>query len=329
MNIRRLTTAATIAAIIITAATSANAAQLSPDAKSAIPHDVQQLIAIDYRAMENSPVAMSMKDRLMQPELKTFESALRNSGLDVSKDVDVLAFAAFRSKATSTNASVAASTADSTHTLGIAQGQFATRAIQANFVKKQIKPIVVRGTSIYPMGSSGLQVAFLNQTTMIFGEKSAVMAAVDTRDSLQPSILTNSGLMDSMAAVDSDAIWSLLDAKGSQVVLRSLLGEAAGLTDFQTVKDRLQGARYTMEFSNGVRFKMDVLTGDPITAAAMSTLLQGAVIYKKSSGTDVEKAALNSTTVNSSGDILTAQYASSDSQFSNLLNSNLFQSVVK
>jgi len=317
MNFSKLTTAL---AIVLTGAATANAAQLSPDAKASIPRDVQQLIAIDYRAMENSPVAMSMKDRIMPPELKTFETALNHSGLDVSKDVDVLVFAAFRSKSGSS---------DATHTLGIAQGQFATRAIAANFTKQKVKPFAIRGVSVYPMGSSGLQVAFLNQTTMIFGEKAAITAALDARDGLQQSLLNNNGLMDSMASVDSEAIWSLLDAKGSQVVLRSLLGDAAGLADFQTVKDHLQGARYTMEFTNGVRFKMEVITGDPITAAAMSTLLQGAVLFKKASGSDVEKQALNSTSVDANGDILTAKYESSDSQFSNLLSSNLFQTVVK
>jgi hypothetical protein len=321
MNFRKFIFAAVAAAVTVTGV-SANAAQLSGDAKSAIPYDVQQLIAMDYRAMENSPVAMSMKSKLMPPELKSFELALNNSGLDVSRDVDVLVFAAIRSK-------VASSNADGTLTLGIAQGQFQTTKIMANFTKQKIKPTMIRTTAVYPLGSAGMGLVFLNPSTMLFGSKPAMTAAIDARDGLQPNVLSNSTMMDSMNAVDSEAIWSLLDAKGSQVVLKSLLGEAAGLADFDTVKQRLQGARYTMGFSNGVRFKMDVLTGDPISAAGMSTLLQGAVLYKKTSGTDVEKQALNATTVSSSGDILTAEYRSSDDQFNNLLQSSLFQSVVK
>lgn len=43
------------------------AAELSSDAKAAIPHDVQQLIVVDYRAMQNSPAAMSLKDRTLPP----------------------------------------------------------------------------------------------------------------------------------------------------------------------------------------------------------------------------------------------------------------------
>jgi len=326
MNLRKSAMTATLALLMTAGTAMSPAAELSSDAKASIPHDVQQLIALDYRAMQNSPVAMSMKDKLMPPELKSFENALRTSGLDVSKDVDVLVFAAFRSKLASSTGTGAT---DATLTLGVAQGQFATRTILANFTKQKIKPAMIRNTSIYPLGSSGMQVAFLNQTTMVFGTKAALTAAMDTRDGMQPGLLSNSQIMDSMNSVNTEAIWSLLDAKGSSVVLRSLLGDASSLADFQTVKDHLQGARYTMSFTNGVKFKMEVVTGDAISAAAISTLLQGAVIYKKASGTPVEKQALSATTVTSSGDILIAEYQSSDDQFASLLSSDLFQSVVK
>ena len=38
-------------------------AALNGDARAAIPNDVQQLIVVDYRALQNSPVAMQLKDR--------------------------------------------------------------------------------------------------------------------------------------------------------------------------------------------------------------------------------------------------------------------------
>ena len=46
-------------------ATTARAAQLGNDAKAAIPKDVNQIIVVDYRAMQNSPAAMSLKDRVL------------------------------------------------------------------------------------------------------------------------------------------------------------------------------------------------------------------------------------------------------------------------
>ncbi len=53
------------------------AAQLSSDARGAIPHDVQQLVVVDYRAMQNSDSAMQLRDRVMPPDLKQFDDALQ------------------------------------------------------------------------------------------------------------------------------------------------------------------------------------------------------------------------------------------------------------
>ena len=92
----KLAMAAALTAMLAICAPFAQAEQLSSDAKASIPHDVQQIIMVDYRAMQNSPAAMSLKDRVMPPELKRLEQALLQSGLKVDEDTDALAFVSFR-----------------------------------------------------------------------------------------------------------------------------------------------------------------------------------------------------------------------------------------
>ncbi len=133
--------AAAVAFTTIMAPTFATAAQLSNDAKSSIPKDIQQLIVVDYRAMQNSSAAMELKDRVLPPELKRLETALKSSGLKVDQDADVLCFAAFRDPK-----------GQGTRIVGIAQGQFHTRDVMANFTKNKTKPATLRNNSIYPMG---------------------------------------------------------------------------------------------------------------------------------------------------------------------------------
>lgn len=294
------------------------AAQLSSDGKAAIPHDVQQLIVVDYRAMQNSQAAMELKDRVLPPELKRLETAMKSSGLKVDQDADTLAFAAFRAPG-----------GDGARIVGIAQGQFHTRELLANFAKQKTKPIVLRNNSIYPMGSSGMSVAFLNQTTMVFGDKDAVKASLDARDGMTSNFLSNSDMVNEMAAVDSRAVWSLLDQKGTQTMMKSVLGDAAQLTDYDTVRNRMKSSRYTMDFQNGVKFDMAVVMSDTITAATAATLMKGVALMRKTSGTPLEKSALDQTTIDSNAGTLTVDYSSSDSQFASLLSSPLFQSVVR
>jgi len=315
--------AAVLTAVFALSAPFAHAAQLSADAKSAIPHDVQQLIVVDYRAMQNSTAAMSLKDRVMPPELKHLETALIDSGLKVDADADTLTFAAFRVP------NPEGKGPDAARIVGIAQGQFHTKEIMANFTKNKTKSVTVRNNSVYPMGSTGMDVVFLNQTTMVFGDKDAVKAALDARDGMIPTFLSDSDLVNNMVAVDSHAVWSLLDPKGTQIMMKSVLGQAAQLADYDTVKEKMKYSRYTMDFSNGVRFELAVDLSDSFTAGTCSTLLKGVQLLKKAQGSPLEKTALDATTISSSGGMLEVNYSSTDSEFASLLTSPLFQSVVK
>jgi len=305
------------------------ASQLSGDARSSIPKDVQQIIVVDYKAMLNSPAAMQLKDRVLPPELKRLETALKTSGLKVDQDAETLAFAAYRAQSTSATTGGAVASTGGTRIIGVAQGQFQTAAILAKFAKDKVKPVKLRNNDIYPMGSAGMSVAFLNQTTMVFGDREAVKNALDARDGLAPNFLQNTEMMNEMAAVDGRAVWSLLDQAGTTTMMKGVLGDAAQLSQYDTVKNRMKSARYTMDFTNGVKFNMTVVMSDTITAATAATLMKGVALMKKSSGSSIEKSAMDETTIDSNSGSLTVDYSSSDSQFAGLLSSPLFQTVVK
>lgn len=314
-----------LVAVLATTAVPARAAQIDTDARSAIPHDVQQLIVVDYRVMENSPTAMNLKARLLPPELKDLENALQHSGMNVADDVEVLAFAAYRPQ----SASAAASSNSDVKMMGVAQGQFQVSDIVAAFQKKKVKPVMIRTNRLWPMGSSGMLVTFLNPTTMLFGSKDALQPALDCRDGLAPSFLTNNDMVSAMGQVDTEPLWSVMDAQGTQYMMHSLLGAASQLSNFDTLKKRLQSSSYTMDFNNGVKFALNVNTSDTFTAATMSSLLNAAALYEKASGTTVEKQAIDETTIGSTGATLQVSFTASDSQFSSLLQSPLFQDVVR
>jgi hypothetical protein len=308
-----------IVPMLLAAATSAPASQLSTDARTAIPHEVQQLVAIDYRTMQNSTAAMDLRDRVMPPELKQFDDALRKSGLNDNHDVDELVFALFRPSASS----------DALLTVGIAQGQFPTQDILANFRKQKVKPTLIRTNKIYPLAKTGMVLCFVDPSTMVFGGKDAVEKALDARDGISPSMLSNATMMDAMRTVDSEPLWSILDEKGTQTMMRQVLGEAGSVTDFETVRKRLLASWYGMDFQHGVKFDLTISTGDSFAAATISSLLTAAVMIRKMSGSDAEKQALADTAIASDSGRMSIHFAASDGDFSSLLRSPLFQSMVR
>jgi hypothetical protein len=303
----------------MTASISGQAAQLTSDARSAIPHDVQQMVVIDYRVMQNSSSAMELRGQVMPPELKSLEDALRKSGLNDNNDLDQLAFILYRGK----------DGQDDVRTVGIAQGQFPVQDVLDNFKKHKVKATVVRTNRIYPMAKTGMSVAFLDQSTMVFGSLSAVREALDARDGVSPSLLTNGSVMDSMRTVDSEPLWSVLDQKGTQTMMKQVLGEAGSVADFDAVKKRMIASWYSMNFQHGVKFDLSVVTGDNFAAATVSSLLNAAILYKKMSGTDTDKAALEDTVIRSNSGKLDVHFASTDAQFNTLLKSPMFQSMVR
>jgi hypothetical protein len=307
-----------MASMLLAAGTLAYAAQLSTDARGAIPHDVQQLVVIDYHAMQNSNAAMNLRNRVMPPELKQFDEALSHSGLNDNHDVDELAFALFRPSPGS----------DALQTVGIAQGQFDTDTILANFRTHRVKATMVRTNSVYPMAKTGMVLCFVDPSTMIFGDRDAVTKALDARDGMAQSLLSNNSMMNAMQSVDSAPLWSILDDKGTQTLMRQLMGQAGSVTDFDSVRKRLEASWYSMDFQHGVRFDLTIQTGDTFAAATLSSLLSAAIMVTKMSATDAEKDALNNTDIGSNSGNLTIHFATSDSEFSSLLQSPLFKSVV-
>ncbi len=308
-----------IPAILLAAAASVPAAQLSTDARTAIPHDVQQLVAIDYRAMQNSASAMDLRDRVMPPGLKQFEDALHKSGLNENHDVEALAFALFRMKGES----------DQLDTVGIAQGQFSVQEILANFRAQRLKATLVRTNKVYPLAKTGMVLCFVDPSTMVFGDPEAVTKALDARDGVTPNLETNGPMMDAMHSVDSEPLWSILDQKGTQTMMKQVLGEAGSVTDFETVQKRLQASWYGMDFQHGVKFDLTISTGDSFAAATISSLLSAALILRRMSGSDAEKQALSATSLSSDSGRLSIHFATSDAQFSSLLQSPLFQGMVR
>jgi len=255
---------------------------------------------------------------VMPPELKQFDDALTKSGLNENHDVDALAFALFRPSASS----------DALVTVGIAQGQFPEQDILANFRKNKVKATLVRTNKIYPLAKTGMVLCFVDASTMIFGGKDAVQKALDARDGVEPSFLTNNSMIDAMKTVDTAALWSILDDKGTRVMMKQVLGEAGSVTDFDTVQKRLQASWYGMDFQHGVKFDLTISTGDSFAAATISSLLTAAVMVRKMSGSEAEKQALADTAIASDSGRMSIHFAASDSDFSSLLHSPLFQSMV-
>ncbi len=292
------------------------AAPLSSNARTVVPSAIQQIISVDYSALRDSSTARALKDRVLPDSLKQFETALKGAGVDIDKDVEQLTFVTYR-PAKGGLASI-----------GIAQGSLKQKEFLQKMRLKKIKPQKYLLSYLYPMGS-GMQLVFLDPSTILFGESASIKGAIDVRDNGAESLESNNTIDDLITSVDTAPIWSVLDQAGTQNMMRSALGQAASLGDYDVVKKRLLASDYTMNFTNGVTFDLNVKTSDTMTAATMASLLKAGVLYRKMSATPTEKLALDNTTVDNSHDMLQMHFKTDDQRFTALLKSDLFAAVSK
>jgi hypothetical protein len=287
---------------------------LGSSARTAIPSDIQQIISVDYRTLKNSDTAMALKQQVLPPSLKQFEGSLKGLGINPDRDVEQLTFASYRSGK------------QGVLVVGIAQGQFSTANVLKKMRLNKIRPVKYREADTYPM-PGGMQMTFLDESTLLFGDSNALKGALDARDGYSTTLDSNSQIVDMIGSADSGTVWSVLDQQGTQNMLRSALGDAARLADYETVKKRVLGSNYTMNFQNGVNFDLNVVTSDSVTAGTLSSLLKAGVLYKKMTASPIEKVALDGLTVNSDSSNLQMHFKSDDKQFQSLLRSDLFAAV--
>jgi len=301
-------------AVLLLCATVGYAMPIASSARSLVPSEIQQLIGVDYRALKDSPTAQALKEKVLPDNLKELESALKGIGIDSDHDLDQLNFASFRTEK------------KGIQTIGVAQGSFSAKVVLKKLKLKKITGTKYGTDRIYPM-DNGLVMTFLDDSTLAFGTEDSLHSALDTRDGKRPSLDSNSVMTDQMAAVDSAPLWSILDQQGTQAMMYSAMGEAARVGDYESIKKRILASRYTMNFANGVNFDLSVQTADSMTAATLSTVLKGVMLYKKLNASPIEKTAIDASTVDSDGSNLQVHFKSDDQKFQSLMNSPLFAAV--
>jgi hypothetical protein len=301
-----------LSVVLLSAA--AMGAPLGSSVRPAIPAEVQQLISVDYRMLKNSDTAQQLKNQVFPDQLKQFEVALRGAGIDPDRDVDQLTFVSYRSPK------------QGLEIVGAAQGVFATKTVLRKLKLKKIKAVKYHDSDIYPM-SAGMEMTFVDETTLLFGDAPALRGALDARDGYVATLDSNPDIANLIGDVESGAVWSVLDQKGTQNMMLSALGDASHIGEYDTVKKHILGSRYTMNFSGGVNFDLDVLTSDSVTAATLSSLVKMGVLYKKMTASSIEKAALEDVSVNSDSSKLQMHFKADDKQFQSLIHTSLFAAV--
>jgi len=273
------------APILVLLGASAWAVPMSPVAKAVIPSYVQQIISIDYSNARKFDAAMTFKAQVLPENLRKFENALKQLDVNPDKDVLNLVFASFDNRKKGLN------------TVAVVAGSFAWQSILKTSLQ-QVKPAKYNDHDLYPL-SETMAVTSLNGSTLLLGEDSALRTVLSLRYHPNSDVGSNPQILEMAKSVEKSTVWSVLDQRGSQNMLRSALGDASKLVDLTGVDKHLQGSYYTMNFRFGFHLDVVVLTSDNATATRLSSVLKAGVLYKKVMANYDQKIALENLSVKS------------------------------
>src|SRR5581483_4754752 len=174
----------------------AAAAPLPSSVRPAIPSDVQQLICVDYRALKNSDTAQQLKAQVLPENLKQFEVALKGIGIVADRDVDTLTFISYRKQK------------QGVQIIGAAQGVFSMKTVLGRLRLKKVRPVKYHDSDIYPM-AEGMEMSFLDETTLLFGSGVALREAIDAHDGYVQTLDSNPDVADIIGDVEAGPVWSI------------------------------------------------------------------------------------------------------------------------
>jgi hypothetical protein len=314
----------TLAALIVTAACCipSTATPLATSARTVLPSRIQQILSVDYRSLRNSSSGMALKKQVMPSNLKSFERSLRKMGIDPDRDLEQITFVSYRTDSLTAKKRKF----EILRSFGVASGIFESKTLRDRMKTKKVRAKKYRDNLIWPAGN-GFQVVFLDDSTMLFGEPNAVKDGLDVRDGEKPGVAYSPEIAKNIADAEAAPIWSVLDQEGTQNMLRSVLGQASALADYESIKKRLLGSFYSLDLQRGVDFGLDVGTADSFTAGTLSALLNAGLLYKKAAGTPAEKSAVEGMKIKSDSSHLELKFQADDSKFQALMKSDLFQAV--
>lgn len=301
--------------VCLAAALPLAAAQLGATAQSVLPSDTRQIISINYHRLSEDKTAQQIEAQVLPPEMRNLAALLQQGGVNPESDLNRLTFATYSAKG-------------KIGLMGVAEGNFQNLKLTSFFrpTKKHPHPPQYGGVDLY--SSDGTWFFTPDQTTLVFGSRDTVQAAIDTEQGAVSRISTNDQMSNLIAGTETTDVWSVLDADGTKNMVKSLVG--GGKVDPSLFAKRFDGARYTISFDNPVQLNLEMMTSDSLTAAALSAGLRAAVSYRQYQEKDPAlKSLLNQVQVDSSGDHAFLQISSPESSLTTLLHSDLFSTVVR
>lgn len=238
------------------------------EAVSSFPDDTHQLAYTDLAELLASSNYLKIRQRLLTPQLRSFQEFLSSMGMDPEKDVEAVVFG-WRG-----------SPADTGNFFGLAEGRFQPERARQYFARAQLPTRQYAGQDLYAFGSGqdpvDLFFTFLSPSLAAFGRLSDLRAVLDGRAGQRLTLESNPSMVNWEAELEGTAPqWGVLTGKGAaNMAAPWLTGGGAKLpVDPSVALAPVMAVLYRMEWSSGFSTHLSIICQNAESATALEKLL--------------------------------------------------------
>ena len=322
----------------------ARAGSLSASVLGMFPKNVGEIGYADLKTARQSSWFSQFEAQILPTRFSHFERYLTSTGMDLSKQVEEIAWAAAAPKepppagknpqANDASGGPPAQPQKFTgeQVVGIALGNFQPDVIDAFFKKQNLPTLTIRGYTLYVFGSGvspgDLFFFFLDSNTLAFGHRDALEALIGVHFGDEPSFLENDKLNDLVTEINGQGtLWAALDKHYAQESISRLLPDVQQFPGAEQFLNRISGMTIAVQTDPGVDAQITPHCASTDDAITLAQLLQAGLLFKryqvKQYNEDMAKA-IDATTVSADGNNLKIRAQFSNDLLIALLRSNAF-----
>ncbi len=320
----------------------ARAGSLSASVLGMFPKNVGEIGYADVKTARQASWFRQFEAQVLPVRFSYFERFVTSAGLDLSKQVDEIAWAAAAAPTPPPGSAADAAAAGAPpaapqkftgeEVVGIALGNFTPDVIDQFFKAQKLPTVTVRGYTLYAFGSGvspgDLFFFFLDQNTLAFGHREPLESLIAVHFGDEESFLANDTLSPLVDEVNGDGtLWEAMDRNYAQTAIGRMLPDLAQFPGANTLLARVKGMTVTMQTDPGMDAQVMPLCASADDAVTLAQLLQAGLLYKhyQTAQTDPDMArVIDGTSVSANGDHLKIRTQIPDDLLLSLLRNNAF-----
>ena len=330
MSTGKITWIAALIAILCVLPGTARAGSLGSDILSMFPKDSGELAYANLKEARAFPWFNQLKEQMLPPKFREFETFLSSAGIDPNSQVTELAWALVPNKSSADTGGGSVPTTD--QIVGVALGQFQPSSAEAYFTSKKLPIVKVRTFSLFAFGGGSgpndLFFFFIDSNTAAFGQRQQLEKMIGVRYGESQGLYANtdfSALVNS--ANGSGTVWAVLNPAYTRLAMQQLVPETAQFPAAAQLTSKLKAMTISVKGGSGVDAKFEAVCGSADDANTFAALLTAGLMYRKyqvgNTNPDLG-ALLDSASVAPAGDHLDVKLTLSDDQMQSLIKRNTF-----